>query len=131
VSWQTVHLGPDYDLLAPDGSEIRLLLATSGASMVHCTLQPGQATIAVQHRTVEEVWFCASGTGELWRRAGEQQETSALKPGTAASIPLGTAFQFRATGSEPLQIIITTIPPWPGEGEAVPVEGTWQPTVGA
>ncbi len=130
MSWQTAHLAPNHDLLAPDGSEIRLLVQVSGGSMVHCTLQPGQVAVAVRHRTVEEVWFCTAGTGELWRRSNDHAEIIALEPGTAASIPLGADFQFRATGSEPLQLVITTMPPWPGEDEAVRVEGTWQPTVG-
>ena len=131
MSWQTARLGATYDLLAPDGSEIRLLVQTSAGSMVHCTLQPGQVTIAVRHRTVEEVWFCAAGTGELWRRSAASQhaESVALEPGSAVSIPLGTDFQFRAIGPEPLQVIITTMPPWPGEDEAVRVDGAWRPTV--
>jgi len=44
------------------------------------------------------------------------------------NIPLGVAFQFRALGSEPLELVIVTMPPWPGEGEAVRIDGRWQAT---
>lgn len=128
VNWQTARLKPDYDLLAPDGSEIRLLVQVPGASLVHCTLQPGQVTRAVRHRSVEEVWFCTGGSGELWRRCTTGEELITLAAGTAVSIPLGTEFQFRATSAVPLQLVLTTVPPWPGEHEAIPVEGRWQPT---
>jgi mannose-6-phosphate isomerase-like protein (cupin superfamily) len=125
VTWQTATLRANYDLLAPDGSEIRLLVQVGGGSLVHCTLQPGRVTRAVQHRTVEEVWFCVAGAGQLWRSSEGGNEMTELCPNMAVSIPLGTRFQFRATGSQPLEMVITTLPPWPGEGEAVPVEGYW------
>ena len=130
VSWQTVRVAPHYDVLAPDGSEIRLLVQTEAGSMVHCTLQPGNVTTAVRHRTVDEVWFCISGTGDLWRRSDAGDETTRLEAGVAASIPVGTEFQFRATGATALEVVITTMPPWPGEDEAVRTEGPWQPTLG-
>jgi len=117
--------------VAPDGSAIRLLATLGGASMVHCTLQPGQTTLAVQHRSVEELWYCLGGRGELWRAASqrdaEDEEVVALEPGVGVSIPLGVRFQFRATGAEPLELVIATVPPWPGPDEAVPVAGRWQP----
>jgi mannose-6-phosphate isomerase-like protein (cupin superfamily) len=129
VSWQTAHVGRDYDALAPDGSEIRLLVQVRGGSLVHCTLQPGCVTRAVRHRTVEEVWLCLAGRGQLWRRSDSEEEVVDLEPGTAASIPLGAAFQFRITGAEPLELAITTMPPWPGDDEAVPVSsGKWEST---
>jgi mannose-6-phosphate isomerase-like protein (cupin superfamily) len=41
----------------------------------------------------------------------------------------GANFQFRNDGSQPLDIIAATMPPWPGDGEAYPVDGKWEPTV--
>ncbi len=125
--WQTASVKPAYDLLAPDGSEIRLLVQLAAGSMVHCTLQPGAVTLAVQHRTVEEVWYCLSGSGQLWRAADGVEDITDLSPGMAISLPLGTRFQFRTTGSQPLEVVITTLPPWPGDDEAIPVEGRWTP----
>jgi mannose-6-phosphate isomerase-like protein (cupin superfamily) len=131
VSWQTAHVGRDYDTLAPDGSEIRLLVQVRAGSLVHCTLPPGQITRAVRHKTVEEVWLCLAGHGQVWRHSPEANidDLTDLTPGTSVSIPLGTHFQFRAAHGEPLEIAITTMPLWPGADEAVPVEGTWQPTL--
>jgi mannose-6-phosphate isomerase-like protein (cupin superfamily) len=126
TAWHTARVKDEYDLLAPDGSEIRQLLAVSGGSMVHCTLPPGTVTRAVQHRTVEEVWFCASGAGQVWRREGEDEEIVDMEPGVALSIPRGIAFQFRAGTGRALELVITTMPPWPGPDEAVAVDdGHW------
>lgn len=124
VSWQTNRLGAE-SVLAPDGSEIRPLVQVDGGSLVHCRLAAGQVTQAVQHRTVEEVWYCVAGAGQLWRRSDSRTEVVDLVPGVAVTIPLGTAFQFRAGDTEPLELAITTMPPWPGNDEAVAVEGAW------
>ncbi len=43
--------------------------------------------------------------------------------GVAVGIPPGVEFQFRTLGYEPLQIVITAMPPWPGPAEAALVEG--------
>jgi mannose-6-phosphate isomerase-like protein (cupin superfamily) len=128
VVFETARVAPDYDVLAPDGSEIRLLVQVSRGSMVHCTLRPGQVTRAVRHRGVEEAWFCTAGSGDLWRRSFDAEQIVSLQPGTAVSIPPGTEFQFRATADQPLEVVITTMPPWPGEDEAVVVRGCWEPT---
>jgi mannose-6-phosphate isomerase-like protein (cupin superfamily) len=126
VDWQTSRVNPDYDDLAPDGSEIRLLVSVRGGSMVHCTLRPGQVTQAVRHRSVEEVWYCLTGSGQVWRRTNDTDEVVELSPGIALSMPLGVDFQFRATGRQPLEIVITTMPPWPGADEAIPLDdGHW------
>ena len=66
-----------------------------------------------------------AGSGEIWRRQGEEETVTALAPGVSLSIPLGTHFQFRCTGGEALDIVIVTMPPWPGMDEAVRVEGHW------
>ena len=113
---------------APDGSEIRVLVHAGGGSMVHCTLQPGQVTRPIRHQTVEELWFCVTGSGQVWRHSAEAHEVVDIKPGTALSIPVATDFQFRASGDVPLEIVITTMPPWPGDAEAIPVSGCWEPT---
>lgn len=108
-----------YDLLAPDGSQIRLLHQLEGASVVHCALPVGGVSIPVEHRTVEEVWFFLAGAGQVWRKQGEREQVLDARPGLSLTIPLGTKFQFRNTGDVPLEFLITTTPPWPGEDEAV------------
>jgi mannose-6-phosphate isomerase-like protein (cupin superfamily) len=130
VEWQTVQAAENYDVLAPDGSQIRLLVTVGGASMVHCRLLAGQVGRAVRHRTVEEVWFCLSGAGLLWRQGpGQRHQVVELRSGIAVSIPIGVAFQFRARGRDPMDLVITTIPPWPGPEAAEVVDGYWSATV--
>ncbi|HEX8968424.1 MAG TPA: cupin domain-containing protein [Chloroflexota bacterium] len=130
MSWATARIAPDYDVLAPDGSEIRELVQTSRGSMVHCTLPAGHVTRAVRHRSVDEVWYCLAGNGEVWRRAADAaQAVDPIVPGAALSIPGGVEFQFRALGEAALEILIVTMPPWPGADEAVAVEGHWPPAV--
>jgi len=125
----SMNLPADMDVAAPDGSEIRLLPAIGRGSMVHCRVPPGAVTKAVRHRTVEELWYVLSGDGRLWRRQGERQEVARLTPGSAHTIPLGTVFQFRCDSDAPLQIVIVTMPPWPGASEAEPVADHWPPTL--
>ena len=96
--WEPRSVPDRYDVLAPDGSEIRLLLRVRGGSMVHCSLPTGQVTRAVRHRTVEEVWFFLGGRGQVWRKRGDFEEIVDVGPGLALSIPLGTHFQFRTPG---------------------------------
>jgi mannose-6-phosphate isomerase-like protein (cupin superfamily) len=81
------------------------------------------------HRTVEEIWFFVGGRGEMWRAAGEDEEVVEVRAGSCITIPVGTRFQFRAFEGDPLAAVAVTMPPWPGEGEAVLVEGRWTPTV--
>ena len=130
MALQSMQLDPGApaDVIAPDGSEIRLLPAVKGTAMSHCTLPPGAVTTAVTHRTVEEIWYFLSGAGEVWRKRGGQAETLAVSAGSSLDIPLGVVFQFRNTGREPLRFLIATTPPWPGPEEAVPCAGPWIPT---
>ena len=121
-------LAEDLDVLAPDGSEIRLLSQTSRGSMVHCTLNPGQVSLAVAHRTVDEVWYFLEGTGQVWRKLGDEERVVDVAPGGSLSIPVGAHFQFRTTGDRALRFVIATMPPWPGHDEAFPVEGYWPTT---
>lgn len=122
---ETKQLPDKCDYLAPDGSEIRKLPWMRGGGFAHCKLPPRRTTQAVVHRYVEELWYCISGTGEIWRKLGNLNQVDTLCAGTTVTIPTGTQFQFRTTGTEPLCILISTMPPWPGPEEAVPVDGNW------
>lgn len=125
LAFTTAGLGEAYDVLAPDGSEIRFLVTTNGCSMAHGTLPPGRVSLAIVHRTVEEVWYVTEGRGQVWRKLGDYEEVVDVAPGTALTIPTGTHFQFRTIGSEPLRFVMCTMPPWPGEQEAVRVADYW------
>jgi mannose-6-phosphate isomerase-like protein (cupin superfamily) len=122
----TTDLREDIDYAAPDGSEIRLLLDVDAGGFAHCTLRQGSCSSAVRHRTVDEIWFVLGGHGKIWRKSasGETAEDE-LRPGRGLTIPVGTSFQFRASGCSPLRIGIGTFPRWPGVDEAEPVDSRW------
>lgn len=112
--------------IAPDGSEIRLLLDVAGGGMAIFDLPPGVVSKAVMHQTVEEIWYVISGAGQMWRKQDwGDAETVDLFPGVCVTVPLGTHFQFRASAASRLSIVGVTMPPWPGEAEAIHVRGEW------
>ena len=125
MSFATVTRAAAPDVIAPDGSEVRLLAASPRGSMAQFTLPPGAVSKAVAHRTVEEVWLVIRGEGRMWRKLGNAEETVALKPGVSLAIPVGAHFQFRNDGAEPLECVGVTMPPWPGMEEAYGVAGVW------
>ena len=129
ITFQTKHMPMQHDVVAPDGSQVRLLLGLAGGGIAHFELGPNQVSKAVTHRTVEEIWFFLSGRGQMWRLQNGQAAIVDVYSGVCLTIPLGTHFQFRSFGHEPLAAIGVTMPPWPGEGEATIVKGEWQPTV--
>jgi mannose-6-phosphate isomerase-like protein (cupin superfamily) len=94
-----------------------------GGSMAHCILPAGGVSKPVHHRTVEEIWYCIDGDGEVWRKQDDWEEVTRFFPGVSLTIPTGTHLQFHNTGETPLRFIIATMPPWPGAGEAVKLEG--------
>lgn len=118
-------LPKEFDYLAPDSSEIRLLTSEKRGGLCHCTLPVGKTSCAVKHKTVDEIWYFLSGTGEVWRKYEGKEETDEIQPGTSINIPAGTCFQFRNIGAEPLKFICITMPPWPGLEEAEQVQGKW------
>ena len=98
--------------------------------MIHSTVPPGMVGRACHFRTVEEYWYVLSGEGEIWRSAPDGRESiTRLIPDVTIDIPLGTAFQHRCTGSVALVFTCTALPPWPGDGEAVIIDGPWAPCV--
>lgn len=119
---------------APDGSQVRPLCRLAGlGSFAHFRLEPGEIAKAVSHATVQEIWYIIGGSGVMWRRPeGRAPTTVELEPGVCLTIPLRTAFQFRAhDGGEPLTVVAVTMPPWPldGKDEARPEQGRWPPAL--
>jgi len=118
------------DVIAPDGSEIRLLATSehgaTKSSLVEVTLESGQVTRPVRHRTVEEVWYVLEGDGKVWRCPPDAEPTFTqvidVSPGHSLVIPTGWSFQFSTSPDGPLRFLCHTTPPWPGEDEAVSVE---------
>jgi mannose-6-phosphate isomerase-like protein (cupin superfamily) len=129
ADFDTKRLPVAPDAIATDGSEVRILLRLAGGSMANFVLAAGETSTAVTHRTVEEIWYFLAGRGEMWRKQGGRDDVVPVQAGVCLTIPLGTHFQFRSFGPEPLAAVGVTMPPWPGDGEAYPVEGKWEPTV--
>lgn len=124
---KTRQLPLDPEDRSPAGAEIRYLMHSPAANMIHSTVPSGQVNRATVHATVSEFWYVLSGRGEIWRRDGETEELTPLEPGTCVDIPVGTAFQYRNIGSEPLRFLCFDTPPWPGDAEAAFVDGPWTP----
>jgi mannose-6-phosphate isomerase-like protein (cupin superfamily) len=112
---------------SPAGAQIRLLIDGETGSMIHAAVPPGQVNRATVHATVSEFWHVLSGEGEIWRRHGAVEETTALTTGVSIDIPVGTAFQYRCTGAVPLEFVCVSMPRWPGHHEATFVQGPWTP----
>ena len=115
---------------SPLGAHIRFLMDGPHGNVIHSTVPPGMVGRACHFRTIDEFWFVLSGEGELWRRAPDGRETiTRLAEGVSIDIPLGTAFQYRSVGAAALVFTCTAMPPWPGDEEAVLVDGPWTPQV--
>jgi len=130
TQFRTVRIAESRSEIAPDGSTVRVLLGLAGGGMAVFELAPGQISTAVMHRTVDELWLFLAGQGEMWRHQDAREEVTPVEAGVCLTIPVGTRFQFRALGAEPLRAVGVTMPPWPGPSEAVPVPGKWTPTAG-
>jgi len=129
MPWSTQQIDDAPLVTAPDGSQLRVLCAMARGSMISFSLEPGAVSKAVTHKTVEEIWYVVAGKGRLWRRQSEREAVTDLLPGLSLTIPVGAQFQFRNDGDEKLRIVAVTMPPWPGEGEAVVVIGAWTATI--
>lgn len=125
-AFATVSLAEAAEVTAPDGSAVRPLCVLPGvASFAHFELAGGQVSQAVSHATVQEIWYVVAGRGRMWRDDGSVKSVVELVPGVCLTIPLGTAFQFRA-GADGLRVVAVTVPPWPGDpAEARPERGPW------
>lgn len=128
-TFQTMQTPSERTTVAPDGADVRMLLELERGGAALFELASGDTSIPVAHHTVEEIWYIIGGRGEMWRKLGDAEETVALETGRCLTVPVGTHFQWRSVGPEPLTVIGVTMPPWPGHEEACRVEGVWKPTV--
>ncbi len=125
-SFSVMQLPEEFDVIAPDGSEVRILHRLPGGSFAQFSLPPGQTAHAIVHRTVDEIWYFTGGEGEFWLKDGDREETVTVRPDVTLAIPVGIHFQFRNTGATPLTAIAVTMPPWPDtDDEVIFVQGPW------
>ena len=68
------------DVVAPDGSEVRVLLQLARGGMAHFELGAHRVSRAVAHHSVDEIWYILRGHGQMWRRqAGVRGTTVASR----------------------------------------------------
>ena len=128
-SFERKELPVKRDYVAPDGSDVRALLGLEGGGLAHFEIAPGEISVAVAHRTVGEIWYFLHGRGEMWLKLDDKEDVVPVGPRVCITIPVGTHFQIRALGSEPLSALGVTMPPWPGDGEAYVVKGKCNPSL--
>ncbi|MFK5980320.1 MAG: cupin domain-containing protein [Rhizobiaceae bacterium] len=116
------------DAKSPAGADIRFIMDGTTGNMIHACVPPHQVNRATIHGTVSEFWYVLEGHGEIWRRDCTSEKVTELLAGTSIDIPVGTAFQYRNVAEYELKFICISMPPWPGDDEASPVEGKWEPT---
>jgi hypothetical protein len=109
------------DAIAPDGSQVRLLVRLPGGSMAHFELGPGEVSRATQHRTVSEAWYILQGAGPDVAPPGRDRTSGRPAAGYRAHDPGGHGVPVPQHGFEPLAAVGVTMPPWPGEDEAMDV----------
>lgn len=124
------------DVIAPDGSEIRILIdeahGATRASLCEVRLPAGAVSRPISHRSVEEIWYVIAGRGQVWRcPGGATADPVDVAAGDTLVIPTGWCFQFRAAPGAELRFLCYTAPPWPGPDEVLPAEegGLGPPTV--
>ena len=114
---------------SPLGAHIKFIMDGKFGNVIHSTIPPGMVGKPCQFKTIEEYWHILSGNGEIWRSLDDKESFTRLEHGISINIPTGTKFQYRNLGKEPVTFICTAMPPWPGDSEAISVEGPWAPTV--
>ena len=55
--FDTMQLPETPDVIAPDGSDVRVLLQLGQGSMAHFELGAGQVSRPVAHHSVDEIWY--------------------------------------------------------------------------
>ena len=102
----TVQYGASFSATVDlNGSGAEVIDVVEGSPAADA-LRPGDVIVAIDGTEIE----VATQVGEILN-----------------SSPVGTAFQYRCNGREPLQFICVTMPPWRGDAEATVIDGPWEP----
>jgi mannose-6-phosphate isomerase-like protein (cupin superfamily) len=97
-------------------------------NIIPATVSTGHVNRATIHATASEYWHVLSGRVETRRRDESGEEVAVLEPDVSIDIPVGTAFQYRRAGAEPLRLLCIEMPPWPGNSEPTLLDRPWVPT---
>ena len=72
--------------------------------MAHCKLPAQNTSIAIKHKTVEEIWYFTKGIGEMWlKEKNGHEHVFKIEKGVSLTVPKGTSFQFRVTTRAPAE----------------------------
>jgi mannose-6-phosphate isomerase-like protein (cupin superfamily) len=74
---------------------VRILLNVA-AGTVHFEIGPGETSVAVKHRSVDEIRFFLRRRGQMWRKYRESEEVVDVAANVCLSISAATSFQFRS-----------------------------------
>ena len=83
TDFETKQVPASRDAVAPDGSDVRILLGMRGGGMAHFQLGPDQASTAVTHRTVEEIWYFLSVAVRCGANKASEARSLMSMPGLA------------------------------------------------
>ncbi len=124
-----VNLPKHYQTLAPDGSQVRLLVRNTKASMAEFTLTPEAISRAIHQKVVHEFWYFLSGTGQVWVKYKGKAKIYSVHTGTSLALPNNVYFQFKNTSKKNnLAFVDVVIPPWPKKVVTTYTKGPWKST---
>jgi mannose-6-phosphate isomerase-like protein (cupin superfamily) len=104
------------DYISPGGaSKIRQLIQRAEGQITHATCPAGSVSTPAIVAPPDEVYYVLAGGGWLWRRHDEHEGVSRLSPGRWATIPAGSAFQFRSDVGCDLVVLVLVVPQWKPE----------------
>jgi hypothetical protein len=83
MRFETKMIGDKPDVIALDGSEVRVLCGLSRGGLAVFSLAPHAVSKAVAHRTIEEIWYLIAGHGRIWRKLGGAEEITEIGPGVS------------------------------------------------
>jgi len=84
---QSMCLPAHADTLAPDGSQIRLLLTLPGGSAVHCTLPAGGVSLAVNRGNAAAMFRLKPGNTVEIRAVADTEPITVQSPAVRAMTP--------------------------------------------
>jgi hypothetical protein len=79
--FSTLQLPQAPTVVAPDGSDVRVLLGLQGGGMAHFSLAARQVASAVTHWTVEEIWFVLLRRGRVAAGGGGHHPAALARRG--------------------------------------------------
>ena len=81
--------------------------------MAHFRLGPRSVGRAILHEELEEIWYCVSGSGELWLspNGDVNEHPILLGAGISFIVHRGVSFQLRNRADVAMNFIGVTMPP--------------------